>query len=243
MYKTQGIILKRTDVREADRIYAAYTEDCGKVAVLAKGAAKIKSKMAGHLEPLSLARICVAPGQSANHLAGASLARDWPRLRGSWEKLSVAGRGLDAVDRLTRWEQPGPEIFGLLSSFLEKLEAAEEGRNHAFLLAAFVVKLMALLGYAPELRQCVFCKKKMAPAKIFFSVHQGGLICQFCSGRKNAPAKPVSPAAVKVLRLFLEKSSSFNGRAKTNGKVLEEIIALAGEYLDYYLDRPAELKA
>lgn len=255
MIKTQGIILKRADIREADRMYSAYTEDGGKVSVLAKGAGKIRSKMAGHLEPFSFSSLMIAPGKNVNHLAGASLIKDFPRLRASWEKLAAAGRGLDTVDRLTRWEQPAPEIFNLLLSFLEKLEASEDGQNYNFIFAAFAIKLLALLGYAPELYRCVVCKKKITPEKIFFSAEQGGLVCPVCAAAKFTSdeaeqdrkeiysARLTSPEAVKVLRLFLKKSSSFSGRIKANKKSLQEVIGLAEEYLGYYFDQtPLKLK-
>ncbi len=49
-YRTQGIILKKEDRGEADRLFTIYTKDFGKLELLAKGERKIKSKLRGGLE-------------------------------------------------------------------------------------------------------------------------------------------------------------------------------------------------
>ena len=53
-YQTEAIVLKREDIFEADRLYHLYTEEFGKVRVIAGGVRKIKAKLAGHLEPFNL---------------------------------------------------------------------------------------------------------------------------------------------------------------------------------------------
>ena len=63
-YKTRGIIIKRSNYSEADRILTIYTEKLGKIRVNAKGIRKIKSKLAGSLEPFCLTDFVIAEGRN-----------------------------------------------------------------------------------------------------------------------------------------------------------------------------------
>jgi DNA repair protein RecO (recombination protein O) len=53
---TKGIVLTRTDYGEADRILHFLTPDQGKIAGIAKGVRKSKSKLAGGIELFSVSK-------------------------------------------------------------------------------------------------------------------------------------------------------------------------------------------
>ncbi|MFH1392833.1 MAG: recombination protein O N-terminal domain-containing protein [Patescibacteria group bacterium] len=53
-YQTTAIVLKRENIFEADRLYYLYTEDFGKIRVIAGGVRKNGAKLTGHLEPFGL---------------------------------------------------------------------------------------------------------------------------------------------------------------------------------------------
>jgi len=53
LYKTEGIVLKSTEFKEADKIVTIYTKDYGKITAIAKGVRKIKSKFGSSLEILT----------------------------------------------------------------------------------------------------------------------------------------------------------------------------------------------
>jgi DNA repair protein RecO (recombination protein O) len=61
---TEGIILKRINFSEADRILTVLTSDMGQVSMLAKGVRKSKSKLAGGLEIFSFSDINYIDGKS-----------------------------------------------------------------------------------------------------------------------------------------------------------------------------------
>jgi DNA repair protein RecO (recombination protein O) len=61
---TEGIILKRINFSEADRILTVLTSNNGQVSMLAKGVRKSKSKLAGGLEIFSVSEINYIDGKS-----------------------------------------------------------------------------------------------------------------------------------------------------------------------------------
>jgi len=70
-YNTRAIIIKYQKYKEFDRIYTVYTEDFGKLSLLGRGSNKIKSKLAGHLEPGILSYLMIAQGRQFDVLAQA----------------------------------------------------------------------------------------------------------------------------------------------------------------------------
>jgi DNA repair protein RecO (recombination protein O) len=50
VYVAEGIVLKRRNVGEADRILTVFTKKYGKIRVIAKGVRRITSRRAGHIE-------------------------------------------------------------------------------------------------------------------------------------------------------------------------------------------------
>jgi len=53
-YRTAAVVLRREDIFEADRLYHLYTEDFGRIRVIAGGVRKNNAKLTGHLEPFNL---------------------------------------------------------------------------------------------------------------------------------------------------------------------------------------------
>lgn len=90
IYTTEGIILKRFDVAEADSLFVIYTKDFGKIQARAQGVKKSEAKLKGHLEPLSLSYISFVSGRNGERLTSAILINPWPSLRNDGDRLSAA---------------------------------------------------------------------------------------------------------------------------------------------------------
>ena len=60
LYRTDAIILRRSDFGEADRLLTVFTPERGKLRLLAKGVRKTTSRKAGHVELFMLTDILVA---------------------------------------------------------------------------------------------------------------------------------------------------------------------------------------
>ncbi len=64
LYQTDGIILHRTDFGEADRLLTVFTPRLGRLRLLAKGARKLTSRKAGHIELFTYVHLLVARGRN-----------------------------------------------------------------------------------------------------------------------------------------------------------------------------------
>ncbi len=198
----RGIILKKQDYRESDRLFVIYTDELGKISAVAKGVRKIKSKMAGHLELFSVINLMVAPGKNNYQIAGADREENFLNIKSDLGKTVLGSFCLEVVDIFTKTDHPDIKIYELL---LEILKVFDNGKNKNFLKTYalskfFILKLLSLLGWTPELYSCVKCKKKITPSGNFFDAERGGLTCGQC-GRGELP---ISTAAIKILRFVLK---------------------------------------
>ena len=224
-YKTKGIILKRTNLGEADKILTIYTKDFGKIKVIAKGIRKIKSKLAGNLELFCLDDLVIAEGKNLDIVCGALTEKCFFDLRNNLKATHTAYYLADVIDKLSDEEEPHEEVYDLLDNLLEEIN----GENSQILLPFFELKFLKELGYKPELFHCVSCKEKISNGKNYFDFDEGGLVCEKCAKSQM----PISEKAVKLLRLFLEHNISYIKKIKLDKKTSKEVGKITQNYLKY----------
>jgi hypothetical protein len=123
-FNTRAIILARYDFRESDSRIVCYSEDRGKLELVARGAKKLKSKSSGHIEPLTLSRLMVVQGKDVNYAGTAIGENFYSNIKSDLDKIFIASEALALVDKMTREGEVDShrEIFNLLKGFLGELE-------------------------------------------------------------------------------------------------------------------------
>ncbi len=66
-FRVEAVVIRHADWGEADRMLTLYTRERGKVRAIAKGARRIKSRKAGHLEPFTRVTLQLAKGRGPLH--------------------------------------------------------------------------------------------------------------------------------------------------------------------------------
>lgn len=120
--RTQAIVLRRTNYGESDRILNLLTPE-GKIAVLARGVRKEKSRLAGGIEPFSITDVVIHQGRSSlGTLTSAKMLRFFGQILSDLNRLELAGSILKRLDRAA--EQVSiPEHYSLLVQSLSGLNA------------------------------------------------------------------------------------------------------------------------
>ncbi len=167
-YQTTGIILKITDRGEADRLFSIYTKENGKITALGRGTKKIQSKLNGQLQPFSVIYLTLANGKNNDQLIGAESLKVFLGLKKNLRKIILGTYGLELVEKLTRVNEPEPEIFALLLRYFSAVEKTKlDLKTIEAFQRAFALKLLAILGLQPPK---IVLKKKQLLAD-FLSQH------------------------------------------------------------------------
>ena len=146
-YNLQAIVLKRQNFKDDDLLVTCYSFEKGKIILQAKGAKKILSKLAGHLEPVSLSALNLTIGKSIDRLIGAQSVKNYPYLKSNIQTLAYADYFIELIDKLTRENQQDKNIFRLLEKSLDYLN--NNKNNLPVVRISFGYKLLHLLGFNP----------------------------------------------------------------------------------------------
>lgn len=145
---SRGIILRRIEYGEADRIITMLTSDYGKVRLMAKGVRKQKSKLAGGIELFSVSEIHFIKGRGdIDTLVSTRMLRNYGTIVKDLSRTDVAYLFLRAIDRLVE-DGTGSEYFDVLD---ESLAAVNDiGLSVALAEASFWMRVLQRLGAAPD---------------------------------------------------------------------------------------------
>ena len=231
--RVEAIMLKHADFGEADRLLTLYTREQGKVRALAKGARKPGSRKGGHLEPFSRARLQLATGRDLFIVNQAEAIEVYSSLTEDLEALGYASYVVELLDKFSADHDANQALYRLVRDTLGRLARGEELQ---LTVRYYEVRLMDLMGFRPELQVCLKCRKAIRPQDQYFSFDQGGALCPDC-GRHDPIARPISLAALKVLRHLQRSSYQEARRAKPNRDVQVELETLMNAYVIYLLER------
>lgn len=149
VYKTEGIIIKRTNYSEADRILTIFTKHYGKIKVLAKGVRRITSRRSGNVELLNLAEIILHESHNFDILTEATVKKSFPKLRKNLTKIAWAYHICELIDGLCPEKQENKKIFELVVNTLSLLNY-EEDKKLESTIREFESSLLRDLGFWPR---------------------------------------------------------------------------------------------
>jgi len=150
IYKTQGIVIRKRDLSEADRLLTIYTKDFGKILVKAKAVKKSQAKLKGHLELFLYSDLMLAEGRGLDIVTGAETIDNFSSIHNQLPSLAGAYCLSEIIDRLTAGPEPDEDAWRLI---LLSFQLLNQKQNPELLLKDFSGKFLELLGYGDFSRQ------------------------------------------------------------------------------------------
>src|SRR5687767_1364337 len=145
---THGIILRRIDYGEADRIITFLTSDYGRIRVMAKGVRKSKSKLAGGIELFSTSELHFIKGKSdIGTLVSTRMVKHYGGIVKDLERTELAYQMLKSIDRVLE-DGTGQEYFSMLNESLAALDT--QTINPVLTELSFTMRLLADTGHVPD---------------------------------------------------------------------------------------------
>lgn len=231
--KVDAIVLRHGEMGEADRILTVYSREQGKLRVIAKGARKLASRKAGHIEPFSRVQMVLARGRDLWILTQVDTLDAFSSLRKSLAGIGLASYVVELLDKFTYDEAATPGLYSLLLDTLRRIDKEEDPY---IALRYFEIHLLAALGFQPELKQCVRCDAVIQPEDQYFSTMFGGVLCPNCGGTDTS-ARQVSMDALRYFRHMQRSNYAESTRAKIPANTRRELENILQQQLTYHLEQ------
>jgi DNA repair protein RecO (recombination protein O) len=143
-FKTEGIVIKRSNYSEADRIVTIFTKKNGKIKIKANGVRRITSRRSPHIELLNYCVFSLYQGRNIPILTEVESKESFPSLKKDLKRIGFAYHVCELVDGLCAENQENQDVFFLLGRTLRKLSKEE---NLSDIIYEFELELLRLLGF------------------------------------------------------------------------------------------------
>jgi DNA repair protein RecO (recombination protein O) len=230
LYRDDAVVLRGQKLGESDRIITLFTRRHGRVRAVARGVRRTTSKFGARLEPFGHIDIQIAEGRSLHSVAqveaidllGKRFVDDYPR-------YTTASAIAETAERLTPVEEEPALRLYLLT--LGALRALGEGEHASpLVLDSYLLRAMALAGWAPALSECAVCG---TPGRHrAFSVPAGGCVCPDC--RPPGSAHP-SPATLDLMGALATGDWAVADAAEPGPR--REAAGFVAAHLQWHLER------
>ena len=243
-YRDDGIVLRTQKLGEADRIITILGRTTGRVRAVAKGVRRTKSRFGARLEPFTHVDLMLHPGRSLDVITQAEVIRPYGEpLTGDYPRYTAGVAMLETAERFTPMEkEPALRQLLLLIGGLRALGEAEH--DPRLVLDAFLLRSLAVAGYAPALEECARCGapphgrarpgastaggEVRLPA---FAIAAGGMVCASCR-----PPGAAAPAAGTVALMLALLRGDWDSADRGERRHRVECSGLVAAYLQWHLE-------
>jgi DNA repair protein RecO (recombination protein O) len=224
--RAEAICLRVRDYHESSKLVTFFTLEHGKVGCLAKGARRLRSKFGAALDLFAQSRIIYYASETRTllTLSDAELVRSFSGIALRPERFLAAEQMAEFALRVIQPHDPSPQLYRLLLNYLATLESlpppipdSQLPAPYPALVCSFLLKAASFLGFRPELRRCLICRRPIEDQRpAYFEPGRGGIICQRCAGDKPGGAR-LDPAGLDTLAFLLYTPASEIAQALSPG--------------------------
>ncbi len=209
------LVLRQTDVGEADRIVSLLCAERGRMEVRVPQARKSRKRFGG-LDLFAFGEASFVAGRRLPTLREFAVQQGVGRLGGNLWATALASHCAAQILRCVPEGEGGETELRLALAALRALNVGAVEETSAFALAfvlAFDLKLLHVTGLRPALDRCVGCGATLSESDgpLAWSPRQGGLLIGPCASR-DAAAQPVARGTLSCLNRLLRTPLAEVGR-------------------------------
>jgi DNA repair protein RecO (recombination protein O) len=248
IYRDDGIVLRTHKLGEADRIVTVLARKTGRIRAVAKGVRKTRSRFGARLEPFTHVDLLLYTGRTLDVITQAETVRSYGEgLAADYPRYTTGTAMLETAERFTAIEkEPALRQFLLLVGGLRTLVDGEH--EPRLVLDAYLLRSLAVAGYAPALDECAICgtrapsadpddaddlasAPRRTPGRRTFGVAAGGLVCKACWAPGSASA---SGPTIDLMSALLRGDWGLADASERRNRV--ECSGLVAAYVQWHLE-------
>ncbi|MBQ7897313.1 MAG: DNA repair protein RecO [Clostridia bacterium] len=200
MYKTiEGLVLRRTRFSDSHAYVRILTNE-GIITFLAHGIMSPKNKNSISCQPYTYSEFVLKVSGESCSLSSATTLRHMIKQGVDFERLSLSNYVVSMANDTAFDVTDAPEILALTCTALKVIDSTDTPSD--IIKAVFELRLMAGLGFLPDLDGCLKCGKSNGEG--FFLFEEGGFVCQDCHIDETRRAVRVDGELMGALRLLFE---------------------------------------
>ena len=236
--RTDAVVLRTLDYSETSLIVQLLTRQHGRIAVMAKGARRPKSRFGATLQPMAYVQVVYyhKENRGLQTLTEASHVQRFPHLSTDLTRLTVGLRLVELAQALLEEGEQNAPALGLLLQALAFTDGAPSAAptgptaGPANALPWFQLHLATLLGFAPDLDR-----------EALDALPEAGGVLALSSGAvttaEEAAGVAASRAALRAFAVFARAPLGTAGRMRLLPDVRREVEALADAFLRHHAER------
>lgn len=227
-------MLRTHKLGEADRIVTMLSRGHGKVRAVARGIRRTTSKFGARLEPFNHVDLQFAVGRTLDVVTQAVTLHTFSEpLTVDYARYTAGEVMLETADRLVAEEgEPSLQQYLLLVGGLRALtEGTADGpRPATMIMDSYLLRALAVAGYAPSLTICARCATPGPHAS--FSPSSGGMVCLDC----RPPGTPMpQPRTIGLLSALL--TGDWAATRDVPEQILREADGLVAAFVNWHVER------
>lgn len=232
MMRSEGIVIREMRYLDSSKILTIFTKDYGKVSVLARGVFRPKSQNTNSAVLFSRSELNFYQGRNFFYLSSSHVLDLSYTLRTDHLKFLYASYFSELINESVPYEDSNILLYGMFTKALGLLDKSAHGLHS--LIVAFQVKLIAMLGYRPELQSCILCGSDTSE-NWKFSFEESGLICKQCFSM-NPYAISIDSSLTNYAHNFLYLSFEEVMKISITAVQFESLFSLFNRHLLHLLD-------
>ena len=249
IYRDDGVVLRTQKLGEADHIVTLLARRSGRVRAVAKGVRRTKSRFGARLEPFTHVDLLLYEGRSLDVITQADTVRPYGEaFSADYPRYTTGTAMLETAEKFTPVEkEPALRQFLLLVGGLRAL--GEGVHDPRLVLDAYLLRSLAVAGYAPALDECAVCGTRVSDAPVApgaarrdettstalrafaFAIGAGGLVCRSC--RTPGAATPAAKTVELMSALMRGDWAHADGAERRHQA---ECSGLVAAYLQWHLE-------
>lgn len=159
LYKDECFVLKSSKLGDADKLVVLFSKNNGRIDAIAKGAAKILSRIAGSLDTLNKINAQFYKGKNLDTLTEITLIDDYAEIKKDLHTIADIFYLLELILSFTKYLDDSESLYKMFSKFLDIFR--ENSDKGSILIRSLELQLLAQLGFGPILDTCLHSGRRI----------------------------------------------------------------------------------
>jgi len=205
--ESEAIVLRTYPLREADLLVTLFTRLEGKVRGVARAAKKSKKRFGGAREPLTYVRVYYDDRERSElaRLDSCDVLESPLATEVTYPRAVALAHVAEVLDELLPDREANDAVFRLALSVLASLRGPEIWLPITY----FELWMTRLMGYLPELGECIICGRTLNGSRAYFHFLADGLMCG--DDKRLASSEITTESRALVAKMFRAPVESFAG--------------------------------